>query len=251
MIGTFHINVWIQCLGRKIGRSHNTRLTVLHGGCHPEPRGGHVLESVSDHTQCESKPALAKWHSLGLRRSGFQFLLSLKQLLTMMCIIVCWWWKGDSATWNDISPCCTVKWVRKTWNSNSDHLTLIFSPPNHSHLSWFYLTFIALLEMGKVLHPFCRWPNQNLVLLWKRKVTYQKDRAGIWSQVFWSQTPYVFSCPHKLHGSIWIPRLFAAETLMILTYLIPNRSRKGGGSFIVDAVLEWVESSWGRSDNNS
>lgn len=37
---------------------------------------------------------------------------------------------------------------------------------------------------------------------------------------------------------------------MILTYLISNRSRKGGGALIVDVVSELVESSWGHSDSN-
>lgn len=37
---------------------------------------------------------------------------------------------------------------------------------------------------------------------------------------------------------------------MILTYLISNRSRKGGGTLIVDVVSELVESSWGHSDSN-
>lgn len=38
--------------------------------------------------------------------------------------------------------------------------------------------------------------------------------------------------------------------VMILTYLIPNRSRKGGGTPIVDVVPEPVESSWGQSDDS-
>lgn len=47
-----------------------------------------------------------------------------------------------------------------------------------------------------------------------------------------------------------MPRFFAAKTLTILTYSVPNRSRKGGGTPIVDVVSELVESSWGHSDNN-
>lgn len=102
------------------------------------------------------------------------------------------------------------------------------------------------MEIGKVFSAFFRWPNQNSVLLWKRKVACQQGRAGIQSQVFWIQASYPFSGTHKLHRSVWIPSFVAAEMLMILTYSIPNRTRKGGGSLIVDAILERVESSWGQ-----
>lgn len=37
---------------------------------------------------------------------------------------------------------------------------------------------------------------------------------------------------------------------MTLTYLIPNRSRKGGGTPIVDVAAEGVGSSWGQADNS-
>lgn len=157
----------------------------------------------------------------------------------------CWWWKWDSEILNDFSPWSTGKWVRvdmKLELGSSDFK--LFSPSSHSCLPlWFYLTFIALLEIGKVVYPFFRWPNQNLVLLWKRKVACQKGGAGIRPQVFRIQTPYPLSWIHKLHRSVWILSFFAAEMLMILTYLIPNRTRKGGGSLIVDAVLEREESS--------
>lgn len=45
-------------------------------------------------------------------------------------------------------------------------------------------------------------------------------------------------------------QVFAAEMLMILTYLIPNRSRKGGGTPIVDVVSDLVGSSWGQWDSH-
>lgn len=57
-IGKFHINVWIQCVDRTIGRPGNTSLAFLHGACLPEPRGGRVLRLASDHTQYEPEPAL-------------------------------------------------------------------------------------------------------------------------------------------------------------------------------------------------
>lgn len=37
---------------------------------------------------------------------------------------------------------------------------------------------------------------------------------------------------------------------MTLTYLVPNRGRKGGGTPIVDVVAEGVGSSWGQADDS-
>lgn len=95
------------------------------------------------------------------------------------------------------------------------------------------LTMTALLTIGKVLYPFYRWTNQNLVQLWERKVMSQKGRPGIWSQVFWIQTSYALLVvgTYKLQRSIWNLRFSKAKMLMILTCLIPNRSRKGASLF--------------------
>ena len=102
------------------------------------------------------------------------------------------------------------------------------------------LTMTALLTIGKVLYPFYRWTNQNLVQLWERKVMSQKGRPGIWSQVFWIQTSYALLVvgTYKLQRSIWILRFSKAKMLMILTCLIQTEAGKvlhcfrTGGKFL-------------------
>lgn len=70
--------------------------------------------------------------------------------------------------------------------------------------------------------------------------------------IFSLQTLYPFVVLRNF-TDVRILMLFAVKTLMILTHLISNRSRKGGETSIVDVVSQLVESSgvyqtvtWGR-----